>query len=193
MLRIGLTGGIGSGKSTVAKIFELLGVPVYYADETTKDLYHTNKDLKNAMLHHFGDAIYKNEKLDRQQLARIVFNDPEKLQLLNHLVHPLTILDAEAWMKKQKAPYIIKEAAILFESGSAAGLDQIIGVSAPLALRMLRVIKRDQLSREQVLKRMEKQLDESIKMKLCDHIIQNDEQQLVIPQVVALHEKFLKQ
>src|SRR5215208_6098572 len=192
MLRIGLTGGIGSGKTTVAKIFELLNVPVYYADEASKRLYHTNKELVRDIKKHFGEDVYTNEQLNRSRLAAIVFNDPVKLELLNQLVHPPTIKDAEEWMKKQTAPYVIKEAALLFESGSAAGLDYIIGVKAPAALRLQRVMDRDQLTREDVLNRANRQIDEDIKIRLCDFIITNNEQELVIPQVLKLHSRFLE-
>jgi dephospho-CoA kinase len=191
MLKIGLTGGIGSGKTTVAKVFELLNVPVYYADTVTKRLYHTNKELMARMKDHFGEDIYTNEQLNRQKLASIVFNDKEKLQLLNSLVHPLTIKDAEQWMAQQTTPYVIKEAALLFESGSAAGLDYIIGVSTPKHLRIKRVMERDKVSREEILARMSKQIDEEIKMRLCDHVVVNNEQTLVLPQVLELHEKFM--
>jgi dephospho-CoA kinase len=191
VLKIGLTGGIGSGKTTIAKIFELLGVPVYYADEASKRLYHTNKELMTRLKKHFGEDVYTNEQLNRSQLAALVFNDPVKLVLLNNLVHPLTIKDAEEWMEKQKVPYVIKEAAILFEAGSAGGLDYIIGVSAPQHLRIKRVMEREKITREGVLSRMQRQMDEDIKMMLCDSIIKNDEQEFVIPQVLALHEKFL--
>lgn len=192
VLKIGLTGGIGSGKTTVAKIFELLGVPVYYADEASKRLYHTNKELKAGLKKHFGDDVYTNDELNRSKLAAIVFNDAEKLELLNTLVHPLTIKDATEWMQQQTVPYIIKEAALLFEAGSARDLDHIIGVSAPKPLRIKRVMEREGISREDVLSRMQRQMDEETKMLLCDFIIKNDEQELVIPQVMALHEKFLE-
>ncbi|HJW18760.1 MAG TPA: dephospho-CoA kinase [Flavisolibacter sp.] len=192
MLKIGLTGGIGSGKSTVAKVFELLNIPVYYADEASKRLYHTDPALKAAMIKHFGADVYKNDLLDKAHLAQLVFNAPEKLELLNSLVHPPTLLDAEKWIASQNAPYIIKEAALLFESGSAGQLDYIIGVTAPAPLRIKRVMDRDALSREQVQHRMDRQMDEAIKMRLCDFIIHNDEQQLVIPQVLHLHESLLQ-
>ena len=193
MLKIGLTGGIGSGKSTVAKVFELLQVPVYYADEASKRLYHTDKALMADLKKYFGEDVYTNDQLNRSRLAEMVFNDPQKLELLNSLVHPPTLRDAEEWMLKQTAPYIIKEAALLFESGSVAGLDYVIGVKAPQHIRIKRVMDRDGVTREQVLSRMDKQLDEEIKMRLCDFIIDNSEQQLVIPQVLELHERFLKQ
>jgi dephospho-CoA kinase len=191
-LKIGLTGGIGSGKTTVAKIFELLGVPVYYADDASKRLYATNKDLMTDLKKHFGEDIYIDEQLNRSKLAAIVFNDAAKLDLLNSLVHPLTIKDAEEWMQQQTTPYIIKEAALLFEAGSASVLDYIIGVSTPQPLRITRVMERDGTSREDVLSRMQRQMDEESKMLLCDFVIKNDEQEMVIPQVLALHERFLE-
>lgn len=192
MLKIGLTGGIGSGKTTVAKIFELLKVPVYYADAASKRLYHTDADLMDKMKRHFGEDIYSNEQLNRSKLAALVFNDAEKLDLLNELVHPPTIRDAKEWMQKQTAPYVIKEAALLFESGSAEGLDFIIGVSSPAPLRMQRVMERDQISRNEVQSRLNRQINEEIKMRLCDYIIYNNEEQPVIPQVLDLHHKFLE-
>ena len=192
MLKIGLTGGIGSGKSTIAAIFELLDVPVYYADDASKRLYHTDRELIKNITEHFGEEIYTEGVLNRSQLASIVFNDPKKLDLLNQLVHPPTIRDAEDWMKKQTAPYIVKEAALLFESGSAAGLDYVIGVMAPAALRIKRVMDRDGISREDVMSRMKRQIDEDIKMRLCDFVIRNDEQEMVLPQVLELHGRFME-
>ena len=192
MLKIGLTGGIGSGKTTVARVFELLNVPVYYADEASKRLYHTDAALREAMVKHFGADVYKDDQLDRVRLAQLVFHAPEKLELLNSLVHPPTLRDAGQWMARQTAPYIIKEAALLFETGSAGQLDYIIGVTAPVHLRIKRVMDRDHISREQVQQRMDRQMDENIKMRLCDFIIHNDEQQMVIPQVLQLHTEFLE-
>jgi dephospho-CoA kinase len=192
MLKVGITGGIGSGKTTVAKIFELLGVPVYYADAASKRLYHTDKDLISSLKKHFGEDIYKGDQLERTKLAAIVFNDPKKLEVLNELVHPPTIRDAETWMAAQTSHYVIKEAALLFETGSAGNLDYVIGVKAPEALRIKRVMDRDESSVADIKKRMSMQIVESIKMKLCDFIIENDEQQLVIPQVMDLHKKLLE-
>jgi dephospho-CoA kinase len=191
MLKVGITGGIGSGKSTLSKIFEVLGIPVYYADDASKRLMNEDEQLKEKIQLIFGKAAYANGKLDRAYLSSIVFNNPEKLMLLNSIVHPATILDANSWMKQQTAPYAIKEAALIFESGSQENLDKVIGVQAPLALRLQRVMQRDNTDRNEVLRRMEMQMDEKIKMKLCDYIVYNDEQQLLIPQVIKIHESLL--
>lgn len=192
VLRVGLTGGIGSGKTTAAQIFEVLGVPVYYADDAAKRLMNTDKALMAAIRKTFGEAAYKDDSLDRQYLASIVFNDHYKLELLNSFVHPATIRDAAQWMQQQTTPYVIKEAALLFESGAAEQLDLVIGVDAPLAVRIKRVMDRDKITREEVIKRINSQVDEVIKMKLCDFVLVNDEQQLLIPQVVELHQQLLK-
>ena len=191
MLKIGLTGGIGSGKSTVAKVFEVLGIPVYYADETAKRLMNEDQGLKQQLQELFGTAIYTNGMLNRKHLAGIVFNDPKKLEQLNALVHPLSIADANKWLLQQTTPYAIKEAALIFESGSQQMLDYVIGVYAPAPLRIQRVMNRDNISRGQILSRMNKQIDEEIKMRLCHFVITNDEQQLLIPQVLAIHEKLI--
>ena len=190
MIRIGLTGGIGSGKSVVAGIFETLGIPVYYADDAAKRIMNTNADLKTAIISHFGEKSYTSDGLDRKFIAGIVFNDKKKLELLNSLTHPVTISDAEQWMILQTTPYIIKEAALLFESKAADHLDYIIGVSAPEHIRIHRVMKRDGLTEEDVRKRINRQMDEAEKMKRCNFIIMNDEQQMVIPQVLELDRKF---
>ena len=190
MIKVGLTGGIGSGKTTVAKVFETLGIPVYYADDKTKYLMNSNPELKASIIQHFGNDSYKDDELDRKYLASIVFNNKEKLELLNSLTHPVTIRDAEEWMSQQTTPYIIKEAALLFESGAAEKLDYVIGVYAPQHIRVKRVMDRDNLPVEEVMKRISRQIDEEMKMKLCDFVITNNDQQLVIPQVLELDKKF---
>jgi len=191
MKRIAVTGGIGSGKSTITGIFEVLGIPVYYADAAAKRLMNENGELKAKIIQHFGAAAYADGLLDRKYLASQVFNNKEKLDLLNSFVHPLTIKDGEERMQRQTTPYAIKEAALIFESGMEKQFDYIIGVSAPPALRIQRAMKRDHISEEEVLSRMNKQMDEDAKLKRCDFIIINDEQQAVIPQVMELHKKFI--
>jgi dephospho-CoA kinase len=191
MLKIGLTGGIGSGKSTVAKIFEILGIPVYYADDAAKRLMNTDAELKKEIIRHFGDRAYAGGQLDRSYIAQRVFDNKENLQLLNSLVHPVTKHDAEKWMLQQTAPYAIKEAALIFETGLHEYLDYTIGVSAPQALRISRTMKRAEVSQEEVLNRMKNQMEEETKMGLCDFVIYNDEQQPVLSQVLQTHQKLL--
>lgn len=179
----------------VSRLFEVLGIPVYYADAEAKQLMQTDATLREKIISHFGEAAYQHDQLNRAYLAAQVFGNADKTQLLNSLVHPVVIAHAEQWMQQheasQKFPYVLKEAALFFESGSAAGLDFIIGVSAPQALRLQRVMHRDGVGRQEVLARMSRQIDESLKMKLCDFVLINDEQQLLIPQVLALHEQLL--
>lgn len=191
MLKVGITGGIGSGKSTVAKVFETLGIPVYYADDAARRLMSEDKDLIASITRHFGKESYTGGILNRAHIANIVFNNPDQLLLLNSLTHPATIDDANRWMQLQHAPYIIKEAALVFESGSAEFLDYVIGVYAPAALRIKRTMDRDKISRKDVQSRMNRQIDEEMKMKLCDAVITNDEQSLLVPQVIRLHEFLL--
>lgn len=191
-LKIGITGGIGSGKSTVAKVFEVLGIPVYYADEAARRVMNEDEEVRRQIIEHFGASSYKNNQLDRAYIGSQVFNDKKKLELMNSLVHPATIRDSENWMQQQTTPYAIKEAAIIFESGTQDQYDYIIGVTAPVSLRLLRAMKRDGSTREQVLARMEKQIQDVIKMRLCDFVIYNDEQQAIIPQVLKLHNTLLE-
>jgi dephospho-CoA kinase len=195
MLRVGLTGGIGSGKSTVAAIFEVLGVPVSFADLEARRVMNEDPELRQQIIAHFGPEAYAGMSLNRSWLASRVFNHPDQLEILNALVHPATIREGERWMQSVagRSPYVIREAALLFETRAAGHLDFIIGVHAPAALRIQRTIQRDGLTREEVLQRMRNQIDEEIKMRLCDAVIQNDGLQALMPQVLALHERLLQQ
>ena len=189
---IGLTGGIGSGKSTVAKIFAQLGIPVLDADATAKAIMNEDRSVKTKLIELFGEDAYKENQLNRPYIAQLVFEDAFKLQQLNAIIHPITIQYAKDWASKQTAPYVIKEAALFFESGSSEGVEKIIGVTAPKHIRIQRVMQRDQITREDVIKRMEHQLEDSLKMKLCDWVIQNDDMHLLIPQVLAIHQEISK-
>ncbi|MFM7672054.1 MAG: dephospho-CoA kinase [Bacteroidota bacterium] len=191
MLRIGLTGGIGSGKSTVARIFQSLGIPVYSSDVEAKRLMREDASIKQAITLSFGEDAYIGESPNAKKLASIVFNDPVALEKLNQIIHPATIADAQKWMANQQAPYVIKESALLFESGATEGLDMIIGVYAPKSLRIQRVMQRESVDQQTVIARMDRQLDEEIKRKLCDEVIVNDEQRSLIDQVLSLHTKLL--
>ena len=192
VLRVGLTGGIGSGKSTVANIFSVLGIPVFNADLAARNIMETDETLIAAIKAEFGEEAYNGHQLNRKLIANIVFNDPFRLEKLNALTHPVTIAAAHQWSLQQNTPYTIKEAALMFESAAASGVDYIIGVTAPVNLRLKRVIARDGLSREEVLARMGRQIEDSLKMKLCDFVLVNDEQQLLITQVLAVHEHLLQ-
>lgn len=191
MLLVGLTGGIGSGKSVVASVFRVLGIPVFDADTAAKEVMESDHDLVHAIKAAFGADAYQEGRLNRKYLADIVFADPFRLEQLNALVHPAAIRAGAQWAAAQRSPYAIKEAALLFEAGSTAGLNYIIGVQAPVSLRIRRVMERSQHTREEVLARMNRQVDDTIKMRLCDHVIVNDEQQMLLPQVLQVHEQLL--
>ena len=188
-LKIGITGGIGSGKSTAAAIFEVLGIPVYYADSRAKWLMVHDEDLVASIKKLFGkQAYFDGGRLNRAHIAEIAFNNPEKLKKLNALVHPAVKLDYEQWHAQQKnVPYTLKEAALLFESGSANELDAIIEVFAAQKIRINRVRQRDGLTRKQVLSRIRNQMPEKEKRKLADYVLFNDGKKGLINQVLALH------
>ena len=192
MLKVGLTGGIGSGKSTVAAIFETLGIPVYYADKEAKRLMIEDEGLIQSIKNLLGEESYINGILNREYIAAIVFNDPKKLEQLNQLIHPLTVSDSLNWMSQQTTPYAIKEAALIFESKSESHLDVIICVSSPESLRIKRVMERDGINEDAVRQRMSRQMSEEEKIKKCDFIITNDEINLLTPQVIRAHELLIK-
>ena len=183
---IGLTGGIGSGKSVVAKVFATLGIPVFNADDEAKRIMQSSIEIKTKLIEQFGTDIYNAHGLDKEKLASIVFNDSFQLQLLNAIVHPVTIQAAKDWAAKQTSPYVIKEAALIFESGAADGLFKVIGVTAPITIRIHRVMQRDGITKDQVDARMRNQISDTIKMRLCDYVIENNNQQMVIPQVLEI-------
>jgi dephospho-CoA kinase len=189
---IGLTGGIGAGKTTVAKVFKALGIPVFNADEVAKELMQNNPVIKTQLLTTFGEQVYlATGELNKTYLAGIVFKDAYQLELLNAIVHPVSIQAAKDWAATQSAPYVIKEAALLFEAGATDGLTAIIGVAAPLNLRIQRVMQRDACSKIEVEQRLHHQISDTIKLKLCDWVIDNNDQDLIIPQVLKIHEAIL--
>jgi len=192
-LKIGLTGGIGSGKTTVSRLFKSMGIPIYYADDAAKWLMQNDQTLINAIKKAFGATIYdNNNNLNRQSLANIVFNDKKALKHLESLVHPAVHQHGENWVAKQNhAPYVIKEAALTFESGSYKHLDKVITVFAPKKLRLQRVMQRDNVNASQVEARMQKQLPDHEKVSRADFVIYNDGTHLLIPQVQAIHHKLL--
>jgi len=193
MLRIGITGGIGSGKTMVCRIFEVLGVPVYYADFHAKMLMESDVRIQKELIKLFGPSIIQEGKIDRAKLAGILFNNDNALRSVNTIVHPAVRKDFDRWgMEMAEHHYIIEEAAILFESGAYKLLDFNIAVSAPEDIRIKRVMIRDNTSREEVLSRISKQMTEHERNSLADAVIINDESELLIPQVLALHNKLIE-
>jgi len=193
MLKVGITGNIGSGKTTVSKIFEILGVPVFYADDAAKHVMVEDATLIDALKAEFGKESYFNDgSLNRKHIAGIVFNNEAELTKLNAIVHPAVFRAFDNWVAGVKdAPYVMKEAALLFESSSYKMCDKTIMVTAPLELRINRVMQRDSLSRAEVESRNARQFSEDKKIQLADFVIRNDDTELVIPQVLELHKQFL--
>lgn len=191
MLRVGITGGIGSGKSTVCGIFARLGIPVYAADREAKRLMREDLALIASVKEAFGSDSYSGNEPNRPFLANAVFGNPEKLALLNSLVHPAVFRDFERWCGLQHAPYVIKEAAIMFESGSYKQVHEVVAVTAPLELRIQRVMERDGSSREEILKRIQAQMPQEEVVKRAHDVINNDGTHSLIKQVVGLHRQFL--
>lgn len=196
MLKIGITGGIGCGKSLVSNMFSQLGVPVFDADSTAKSIMQEDSLVREALISEFGPDIYFPDRtLNRKKLSAIVFKNPSALKALNAITHPATIEAAASWMrqmaKNNPAPlYVIKEAALLFEADTAGLLDAVIGVYADREKRIRRVMRRDQVTRQQVEERMARQMEETKKMLLCDWVLDNNESTLLWPQVLRCHAYF---
>lgn len=191
MLKVGITGGIGSGKSVVCKVFEALGIPVFNADNAARYLMEHDERLVASITLLLGKDVYEEGRLNRAKVSDIIFRQPEKLQQLNALVHPVTINNASAWVSRQSTPYIIKEAAIFFESGSYKEMDVMVGVYAPLEIRISRTMARGGQTRDKVLEIISKQMNEEEKMGRCDFVINNNDSDAIIPQVFRLHEQLL--
>jgi dephospho-CoA kinase len=191
LLKIGITGGIGSGKSTVCTIFQILGIPVFNADIEARKLYD-EPQVKEAIMLAFGDNMYPQGVFDKKAMANIVFQSADKLKQLNELLHPLVQIQFDTWLQQQESPYTIKEAALLIEAGSYQQLDELILVTCPMNKRIERVMKRDRVSEDEVLARINKQLSEEDKRTLCQYEIINDDRQLLIPQVLQLHHQLMR-
>lgn len=192
-LAIGITGGIGSGKSIICEVFSALGVPVYYSDSRARELMHTNKELQAALKQHFGEEIFEDLKLNTKILAGKVFNNQEKLDLLNSLVHPKVKEDFQIWLNSHSDySYIVKESALLFETLGHKTLDKCVLVTAPTALRISRVASRDpHRSEEEIKAIISKQMPTAEASKLADYVLKNDEKTLLLPQILKLHKEFL--
>ncbi|MGE5383627.1 MAG: dephospho-CoA kinase [Omnitrophica WOR_2 bacterium] len=194
MLKIGLTGSIGSGKSTIAKVFALLGVPVYLSDYEAKKILD-QEDIIIKISERFGNEMLSSEgKIDRSILASIVFNNPSKLQWLNSLIHPLVRKHFFSWVdSNKKHPYIIQESAIMLETGFNTFFDKVIVVTCPIEERIKRVLYRDKMTREQIIERMENQWPEELKVKKADIVLENSDMSMVLPQIIELNRELIIQ
>jgi len=191
-MTIGVTGGIGSGKTTVCRLFEMLGIPAYYADKEAKRLMSYDKTLKASIKELLGPECYhRNGRLNRAAVASIIFTNKEKRLALNHLVHPAVRIDAQRWAAEQDAPYTLQEAALLVENGSYKTLDKLIVVTAPEEIRIARVMKRDRSTKEQVRGRINSQLPESEKVNVADYVIDNGGGKSLVRQIWKIHQALI--
>jgi dephospho-CoA kinase len=190
-MTLGITGGIGSGKTSVCRVFNVLGIPVFSADSTAKKIMDTDDGVILGINSIAGKNLYLSGSLDRKELASIIFGNRSLLEKVNSLVHPVVFDHFRKWEKEQTTPYIIMEAAILFESGASRIVDKTATVVAPKEERISRVVERNGLSREQVIERMANQLDDESRIKMSDYVIQNSEDDMIIPVILKIHEDML--
>jgi dephospho-CoA kinase len=191
IFKLGVTGGIGSGKTSVCRVFGLLGVPVFSADREAQLIMENDEDVIRSINSIAGKDLYVNGNLDRMELATIIFNDSSLLEKVNFTVHPMVFEHFSKWVAEQTAPYVIMEAAILFESGASKYVDRVATVSAPVEERIERVIHRNKLSREQVVERMRNQMDDKARTRQSDYVINNSENDMIIPAILKIHEDIL--
>jgi dephospho-CoA kinase len=192
IVKLGITGGIGSGKTSVCKVFSVLGIPVFSADSEAKKIMETDENIIDHINKIAGTDLYKSGSLDRAMLAKMIFNDISLLNKVNLLIHPVVSESFIKWVGVQEAPYAIMEAAILFESGTSKLMDKIATVTAPAEERVNRVIHRSNLSKEQVLERMRNQMEDEKMIELSDYVISNSEKDMIIPAILKIHEDILK-
>ena len=190
-MMLGVTGGIGSGKTSVCRVFNVLGIPVFSADPEASKIMDNDKGIISRINSIAGKNLYINGSLDRIELATLIFNDSTLLEKVNSLVHPVVLEYFKKWEREQTSPYVIMEAAILFESGASKLVDKVVTVVAPVEERVERVIQRNRLSREQVLDRMRNQMDDDSRKKLSDYVIHNSETDMIIPAILKIHEDIL--
>jgi dephospho-CoA kinase len=190
-MKLGITGGIGSGKTSVCRVFNILGIPVFSADPEAQRIMNSDKVVIEGINKIAGKDLYPEGTLDRRELAALIFNDPGSLRKVNSLVHPVVFDNFLSWSEEQKTPYVIMEAAILFESGASNLVDRVATVYAPVEERIARVTRRNQLTREQVLERIRNQMDDEARMKRSDYIINNSENEMIIPVILKIHEDLL--
>lgn len=192
MMKVAVTGGIGSGKSVVCSVFNKMGIPVFNADFEAKQIVNYNETIKQKLIALFGADIYQqNGTIHRKKLADIIFNDKIALQNVNAIIHPAVYKAFQNWANIQKAPFVIQEAAIVFENGHTDRFDKIITVAAPIELKVERCIKRDGISKELVLERMKNQLPDDYKIEHSDFVVVNDNKQMILPQIIEIYNKLV--
>jgi len=190
-MKLGITGGIGSGKTSVCRVFNILGIPVFSADPEARVIMDSNESIIQGINSIVGKDLYLNGSLDRMELANLIFNDNKLLEKINSLVHPIVFENFRKWEIKQSAPYVIMEAAILYESGASKLVDKILTVVAPIEERVDRVMRRNGITREQVMERIRNQADDTYRIKLSDYVINNSENDMIIPSILKIHEEIL--
>lgn len=190
--RLGVTGGIGSGKTTVCRIFRVLGVPVFVADIEARRLMHTDPAIRKEINAIAGEDLYATGELDRRELARLIFNRPEMLRRVNASVHPAILRIFDDWAGKSEAPYVIMEAAILFEAKADVLVDRVAAISAPVEERIARVMGRNELSREEVLERINNQLEDDEREEQSYYVINNADNEMIIPEILKIHDDMLR-
>ncbi len=191
-MKIGVTGGIGSGKTSVCMVFKVLGVPVFSADTAARGIMDANTDLIENINSLTGMDLYTSGLLDRSKLASLIFNDRSLLEKINYLVHPLVFEQFKTWAAEQSAPYVIMEAAILVESGATKLVDRIVTVIAPVEERVERIIKRNKLSRDQIIERINNQMNDEARIKFSDYLVRNSENDMIIPEILKIHEDIME-
>ena len=191
VFKLGITGGIGSGKTSVCRVFNILGIPVFSADQEAREIMETEDGIIRRVNSITGRDLYSGGSLDRKELATLIFNDPALLKKVNSLVHPVVIDHFLRWEKLQSSHYVIMEAAILFESGASKYVDKIAVIIAPPEERLERVIQRSNFTKEQVLERMRNQMEDEERIKLSDYVINNSENDMIIPEILKIHEDIL--
>ncbi len=190
-MKLGITGGIGSGKTSVCRVFSVLGIPVFSADPEARRIMNNHPDIIEGINRIAGRNMYPEGRLNSNELASLIFNNEELLGKVNSLVHPLVFRYFLEWTDNQNSPYVIMEAAILFESGAASLVDRVAVVVAPVEERISRVTMRNNLTREQVMERVKNQMDDETRMKMADYVINNSEDEMIIPAVLRIHDDIL--
>jgi len=192
IFKLGITGGFGSGKTTVCKVFNILGIPVFYADFEAKKIMDNDLSIKERVNSLIGKDMYLNGSLDRTEFARLIFNDKILLKNVNSIVHPAVFESFNMWTREQTAPYVIMEAAILFESGASKLVDRVLTVVTPLEERIIRLLHGNKLTREQIMDRIHNQIDDDTRLRNSDYVIYNSENDLILPAILRVHEEIVK-